>query len=137
VALWNVTLCCSVDRYRGFGGVCCLHQGRSWRQKVPMNHWYLCTQSMRHHISEDYSLGGAGLKAMHYVLHFDYCGAKRSWLQIQRSWFDSRTARFSWEVVGLGLGTLSLVSTIEELIVRNSSGSGLENQEYSCGEPSH
>jgi hypothetical protein len=32
--------------------------------------------------------------------------------------------------VGLERGSLSLVSTIEELLVRNSSGSGLENQGY-------
>jgi hypothetical protein len=32
--------------------------------------------------------------------------------------------------VGLELGPLSLVSTIEELLERKSSGSGLERQEY-------
>jgi hypothetical protein len=32
--------------------------------------------------------------------------------------------------VGLERGALSLVSTIEELLGRNSSGSGLENREY-------
>jgi hypothetical protein len=31
-----------------------------------------------------------------------------------------------WEVVGLERGALSLVSTIDELLGRNSSGSGLE-----------
>jgi hypothetical protein len=39
--------------------------------------------------------------------------------------------------VGLEGGPLSLVSTIEELLGRNSSGSGLENREYSCGDPLH
>jgi hypothetical protein len=36
-----------------------------------------------------------------------------------------------WEVVGLERGPLSRVSTIEELLGRKSSSSGLENQEYS------
>jgi hypothetical protein len=37
--------------------------------------------------------------------------------------------------VGLERGPLSLVGTIEELLGRNSSGSGLENREYGCGDP--
>jgi hypothetical protein len=37
-------------------------------------------------------------------------------------------------VMGLEWGPLSLVSTIEELLGRNSSGSGLENRQYSCGD---
>jgi hypothetical protein len=36
--------------------------------------------------------------------------------------------------VGLELGPLSLVSTIEELLGRNSTGSSLESQEYGRGE---
>jgi hypothetical protein len=32
-------------------------------------------------------------------------------------------------------GPLSLVSKIEELLGRNSSGSGLENREYGRGDP--
>jgi hypothetical protein len=35
--------------------------------------------------------------------------------------------------VGLEWGPLSLVSAIEELLGRNSSGSGLENREYGRG----
>jgi hypothetical protein len=38
--------------------------------------------------------------------------------------------KFLWEVVGLERCPLSLVNTIEELLGRNSSGSGLENREY-------
>jgi hypothetical protein len=53
-----------------------------------------------------------------------------SWLQIQRSGFDSQRYQILWKVVGLERGTLSLVSTIEELLERNSSGAGLENREY-------
>jgi hypothetical protein len=37
--------------------------------------------------------------------------------------------------VGLERGPLSLVSTIEEQLGRNSSGLGLENREYGHGDP--
>jgi hypothetical protein len=37
--------------------------------------------------------------------------------------------------VGLERGPLSLVSTIEKLLGRNSSGSGLENRQYGRGDP--
>jgi hypothetical protein len=42
-----------------------------------------------------------------------------------------------WEVVGLERGLLSLVSTIEELLGRNSSGSSPKNREYGHGDPLH
>jgi hypothetical protein len=38
--------------------------------------------------------------------------------------------------VGLEQGPLSLVSTIEELLERQISGSGLENREYGRRDPS-
>jgi hypothetical protein len=38
--------------------------------------------------------------------------------------------------VGLELGPLCLVSTIEELLGRKSSGSGIENREYCRRDPS-
>jgi hypothetical protein len=41
-----------------------------------------------------------------------------------------------WEVVGLERGPLSLVTTIEELLVRKSSGSSLESRYYCRGDPS-
>jgi hypothetical protein len=59
------------------------------------------------------------------------------WLQIQRCGFDSRRYQIFWEVVGLELGSLSLVSTIEELLGRRSSGSGLGNRDYGLGDPLH
>jgi hypothetical protein len=69
-----------------------------------------------------------------------FCNAlasgQSSWLQIQRSGFDSRIYRIFWEVVGLERGPLSLVSTIEELLGRKSSGSGLEIREYGRRDPS-
>jgi hypothetical protein len=49
--------------------------------------------------------------------------------------FESRRYQIFWEVVVLERGPLSLVSTIEELLGRNSSVSGLENREYGCGDP--
>jgi hypothetical protein len=53
-----------------------------------------------------------------------------SWLQMQRSGFDYRRHQIFWEVVGQERGSLSLLTTIEELLGRKSSGSGLENREY-------
>jgi hypothetical protein len=41
-----------------------------------------------------------------------------------------------WEVVGMEWGPFILLSTIEELLERKSSGSGLETQEYGQGDPS-
>jgi hypothetical protein len=55
-----------------------------------------------------------------------------SWLQIQRSEFDSWHYHIFWEVVGLERDPLSLVSTVQELLERKSSGSSLENRDYSC-----
>jgi hypothetical protein len=59
-----------------------------------------------------------------------------SWLQIQRPGFDSGRYHIFWEVLSLERGSLGLVSTIEELLERNSSGSGLEIQDYGRGDPS-
>jgi hypothetical protein len=64
-----------------------------------------------------------------------WSSGQSSWLQIQRSRFDSRHYQIFWEVVGLEL-CLCLVSTIEELLERKSSGSSLENLEYYCRDPS-
>jgi hypothetical protein len=51
------------------------------------------------------------------------------------SGFYSRHYPIFWEVVGLEWGPLSLVSTTEEVLGRNSSGSSLENREYGHGDP--
>jgi hypothetical protein len=59
-----------------------------------------------------------------------------SWLQIQRSEYDSRRYQIFSEVVGLEWGPLSLVSTTEELLGRKSSGYGLESREYGRRDPS-
>jgi hypothetical protein len=44
--------------------------------------------------------------------------------------FDSRRYQSFWEVVGLERGPVSLVGTIEELLGRKSSDSGVENRDY-------
>jgi hypothetical protein len=54
-----------------------------------------------------------------------WSGGQSSWLQIQRSGFDSRRYPIFWEVVGPELGPLSFVSTTEELFESKSSDSGL------------
>jgi hypothetical protein len=55
--------------------------------------------------------------------------------QIQRSGFDSRRYQIFWVVVGLERGPLSLVSTIEELLGRKSSGFGPVSREYGRRDP--
>jgi hypothetical protein len=65
-----------------------------------------------------------------------WSSGQTSWLQIQRSSFDSRRYQIFWEVVGLERDQISLVNTIEELLLRKSSGSGLESREYGRGDPS-
>jgi hypothetical protein len=59
-----------------------------------------------------------------------WSSGQSSCLQIRRPGFHSRRYQIFWEVVGLEQGPLSLVSIIEELLERKSSGSGLESQEY-------
>jgi hypothetical protein len=49
---------------------------------------------------------------------------------------DSRHYQIFWEVVGLERGPLILVSTIEELLERKSSGSGLDIWDHGRGDPS-
>jgi hypothetical protein len=48
----------------------------------------------------------------------------------------SSSGAIFWEVVVLERGPLSLVSTIEELLERKSSGSGLESRDYGRRDPS-
>jgi hypothetical protein len=59
-----------------------------------------------------------------------------SWLQIQRSGFDSWHYQIFWEVVCLERGSLNLVITTEELLGRNSIDCGLESREYFRRDPS-
>jgi hypothetical protein len=59
-----------------------------------------------------------------------WSSGQSSWLQIQRASFDSLRYQIFWEVVGQERCPLSLVSTIEELLERKSSGCGRENGDY-------
>jgi hypothetical protein len=51
--------------------------------------------------------------------------------------FDSRHYQIFLELAGPERGPLSIVSTTEELLGRNSSGSGLESREYGRVDPLH
>jgi hypothetical protein len=64
-----------------------------------------------------------------------WSSGQSSWLQIQMPGFDSRRYQIFWEAVGLERGPLSLVSAIEELLGRQSSGSSLESQEFGRSHP--
>jgi hypothetical protein len=57
-----------------------------------------------------------------------WSSGQSSWLQIQRSVFDSWYYQIFWGV-SLERSPLSLVSTIEDLLGRKNSGSGPENRE--------
>jgi hypothetical protein len=54
-----------------------------------------------------------------------WSSGQSSWLQIQRSGFNSRRYQIFWEVVGLERGPPSLVSTVEELLARKKGTSPL------------
>jgi hypothetical protein len=59
-----------------------------------------------------------------------WSSGRSSWLQIQGPGLDSLRYKIFCEVEGLERGPLSLVSKIEELLERKSSGNGLESREY-------
>jgi hypothetical protein len=65
-----------------------------------------------------------------------WSSGESSWLEIQRSGLDSRRYKIFGEVVGLERNPLSLVSTIEELLGRKSSGSSLEIDITAVKDPS-
>jgi hypothetical protein len=56
-------------------------------------------------------------------------------LQIQRSGFDIRRYQILSEVVGLERGPLSLVSTIEKLLVRKLAAQVQKSQNTALGDP--
>jgi hypothetical protein len=66
-----------------------------------------------------------------------WSSGQSSWLQIQRSGFDSRHYQIFWEVVGLERGPFSLVITVEKLLGKKNSGFCLESREYGRRDPSH
>jgi hypothetical protein len=82
----------------------------------------------------------SSISSTHHVIHilqayFLLSSGQDSWLQIQRSGFDSWCYQVFWEVVGLKRGPPSLISPNEELFGRKSRGSGLENRDYDHTDP--
>jgi hypothetical protein len=69
-------------------------------------------------------------KSIHVTGPPVWSSGQSSWLQIQRSGFDSRRYQIFWEIVGLERGPLSLVNTIEKLLERKSGVSGLKSRDY-------
>jgi hypothetical protein len=65
-----------------------------------------------------------------------WSSGQSSWLQIQKSGYDFRLDQIFWEVVGLERSPLSLVSTIEELLGKKSSDSGIKSRKYGLMDPS-
>jgi hypothetical protein len=59
-----------------------------------------------------------------------WSSGQSSWLQIQRSWSDSRRCQSFRAVVGLERGPFSLVCTIKKLLERKNGSSGLENRDF-------
>jgi hypothetical protein len=101
--------------------------------------WSLWTKSI------DFSVKMYGAHANNYALEERlmvellcalWSSCQSSLLQIQRYGFDSRYYQIIWELVGLKRGSLSLVSTTEELLPRKSSSSGLESRKYGRKDPS-
>jgi hypothetical protein len=82
----------------------------------------------------DHSVGWNGITVYCFWLPLWSSGLS-SWLQIQGSGFDSQRYQIFWEVVGLERGPLSLVSTTEEVLGRESSGSGLQSRKYGRRDP--
>jgi hypothetical protein len=74
------------------------------------------------HLNDGYSIAVAITSMMRPPL---WSRGQSSWLQIQRSGFDSRRYQIFWEIVDLERGPLSLMSRNEELRGRKSSGCGL------------
>jgi hypothetical protein len=64
-----------------------------------------------------------------------WSSGQSSWLQIRRSQVRFPELPHFFRSSGSRTGPLSFVSTIEDLLGRNSSGSCLEIREHGCGNP--
>jgi hypothetical protein len=106
--------------HRGSG--CLVHHvaSREWAE-VP---------SCSAHLPEASSLCNCSVKRMPIFPHQTPSALVSLFLPQLRSGFDFWRYRIFWEVVGLERGPLSLMSTIEELLERKSSGSSLQNRDY-------
>jgi hypothetical protein len=85
-------------------------------------------QTFRHHVTT--------LKNSFWICSEHLCGlvVRVPGYRSRGPGFNSWRYHIFWEVVGLQQGPQSLVSTIEGLLGRNNSGSGLENRECSRGD---
>jgi hypothetical protein len=93
-----------------------------------IKYWHVCSIVLKQSSSKKI------LKLFHILRPPLWSSGQSSWLQFQRSGFDSWRYQFFWEAVGLERGPLSIVSTIKQLLGRNSSGCGLESREYGYGD---
>jgi hypothetical protein len=72
----------------------------------------------------------------HKVPHLSYGNKRREDRPVvQSSRSDSRRYQIFCEIVGLGRGPFSLLSTTEELLGRKRSGFGLETRDYGRRDP--
>jgi hypothetical protein len=104
-----------------------------WRKYV---HMQICPETWDVSCSVKHQLSIHATSLVFVITKPLWYSGQSSWLQIQRSWFDSRRYHIFWDVVGLERGPLSLVSTIAELLGRKTSSSHLGTREYGRREPS-
>jgi hypothetical protein len=104
-----------------------------WRRFAIMLAWHIVTKgnNILDNRKKFVRLTSCYVKFLHWPSLWSNC--QNSWLQIQKSGFDSRRYKFFWEVVGLERSLLSLVTTTVELLGRKSIGSGLENRDTAVG----
>jgi hypothetical protein len=97
---------------------CCLRRTGTWRRKIKTPRIYLKTTPLLYQ-------GWSYIKR-YYAALFCTCGlvVRVSGYRSRGPRFDSRRFQIFWEATGLERGPLSLVSITEELLGRNSSGSG-------------
>jgi hypothetical protein len=119
--MWRIVIC--KIRYVLFSHLC-------WRV------WRLCSYCIVYVLwcPAYFQLLDSGCS--HFMFLSLWASGQNFWLQIKRSVLGYQRYQIFWEVVGLERDPLSLVSTIEELLERKSSGSGLESREYCHRDPS-
>jgi hypothetical protein len=113
------------------------------------------TDSLNHHLAHNecfirtngnylimYYDSGNAFRAVTYLLMCDLISIRVAFVVGQRSRLKARgpgsiprSYKIFWEVVGMERGPLSFVSTIEELLGRKISGSGLEIRDYGRRDP--
>jgi hypothetical protein len=123
--------CREAERWRLHTPIACLLFAWRWRLQETKKGQNNTASSFVYHGVNTWGLHSCG-----YERPSLWSSGQSSWLQIQRSKFDSRRYHIVWEVVGLERCPLSLMSITEELLERKSSDSGLQNSEYGRRDPS-